>query len=156
MILEHGQLEVTFWLLTTHTHLKWNFTEWTLHECFYPRERDGEQSLLAPCEPNLLCFVFCLWDHLNVFDSSFYWGVSKRLTVAAWPPHRAGMWDTSGFICSQTLRPEAVTNIRALLCLKKHPEHWNQAWRNKLYLKAKIPPNVQILLLIHCLTSEWG
>ena len=51
--------------------------------------------------------VVCHWNHRDVTDTSFSGHFSKRLTVAVWPPHRAGMWDTSSFICSQTLKPDA-------------------------------------------------
>lgn len=118
--------------------------------------RDGEQSLLSPHESNSFCFVLCLWVHHNVTDTSFDEGFSKRLTVATWPPHGTGMWDTSGFLCFQPLKPDPVTNIRALLCPNKHPEHWNQAWKNKAVFKVWYPSRSQGLALIRCLISEWS
>lgn len=109
----------------------------------------------GPTQPNPFCFVFCLGDHYNVTDTSLDGGFSKRLAVATWPPRRAGMWDTSGFICSQPLTHDPVTNIRALLCLNKHPEHWNRAWRNKTVFKGWYPTQQWDPAQIQCLISKW-
>lgn len=112
-ILFRGNL--IFWFLTTYTQFKWNY----IQSCrsymspFILRERYSEQSFLAPHELNQ--FFFCLWGHHDVIDASVNGAFSKRLTVAIWPPHRAGMWDTSSFICSQPLKPDSVTSMRALL-----------------------------------------
>lgn len=119
-----GKLELIFWFLTTHTQLKWNYIElWDLRELFsFKRKRWwAESSVLTWTQSILLCL---LRDHHNATDTSFDGAFSKRLPVATWPPRRTGMWDTSSFICSQPLKPDPVTNIRALLCLNKHPEHW--------------------------------
>lgn len=48
--------------------------------------------------------------HWHIFNGSF----SRRLSLVVWPPHRTGMWDTWGFICSQPLKPDPVASMRAL------------------------------------------
>lgn len=60
-------------------------------------------------------FVFRLQNHRDAIDISLSGHFSKRLTVAVWPPWGAGMWDTLSFICSQPLKPDPVTSMRALL-----------------------------------------
>lgn len=55
----HGQLELTFWFVTTYTQLQWKDTDCGGHVSTFP---------FGPTQPKLFCVVFCLWGHYNVTD----------------------------------------------------------------------------------------
>lgn len=157
--LYHEQLELRFYFLTTCTQFDWNYTGWqAIQEHIHSeRKKRWAENIPVPHELNQFFFVFCLWGHHDVTDTS---------SMGASPGDSLLLFDRPTELVCGTLEALFVLSLSNLILslawghcgfLNKHAEHWNQARRNKAVFKGRYPTQRQNpACLIHGLISEWG